>query len=52
MNANQAGNSTMNIPSNSTMQNSNTTNNSSSLNATIHEQVPPQTINGSNVPKI
>jgi hypothetical protein len=43
---------TMNIPSNDTMLNSNTTNKSSSLNTTIPERLPPQSINGSNVPKI
>ncbi len=42
----------MNIPSNDTMLNSNMTNKSSSLNITIPEQLPPQSINGSNVPKI
>ena len=44
--------SIMNIPSNDTMLNSNMTNKSSSLNITIPEQLPPQSINGSNVPKI
>jgi hypothetical protein len=43
---------TMNIPSNDTMLNSNMTNKSSSLNITIPERLPPQSINGSNVPKI
>jgi hypothetical protein len=42
----------MNIPSNDTMLNSNMTNKSSSLNTTIPERLPPQSINGSNVPKI
>lgn len=42
----------MKIPSNDTMLNSNMTNKSSSLNTTIPEQLPPQSINGSNVPKI
>ena len=42
----------MNIPSNDTMPNSNMTNKSSSLNATIPEGLPPESINGSNVPKI
>jgi hypothetical protein len=42
----------MNIPSNDTMLNSNMTNKSSSLNITIPERLPPQSINGSNVPKI
>jgi hypothetical protein len=41
----------MNIPSNDTILNSNTTN-KSSLNNAMPEQVPPQSINGSNVPKI
>jgi len=49
---NQTGNTSMNIPSNDTMLNSNVTNNSSSFNNTIREQVPPQSINGSNVSKI
>ena len=48
---NQTGNSTMNIPSNDTILNSNITN-KSSLNATLPEQLPPQSINGSKVPKI
>ena len=47
----QIGNTTMNIPSNDTILNSNITN-KSSLNTTMPEQVPPQSINGSNVPKI
>ena len=47
----QTGNTTMNIPSNDTILNSNITN-KSSLNTTMPEQVPPQSINGSNVPKI
>ena len=34
------------------MPNSNMTNKSSSLNITIPERWPPQSINGSNVPKI
>lgn len=42
----------MNIPSNDTTLNSNITNKSSSLNTTIPERLPPQSINGSNVPKI
>jgi hypothetical protein len=50
--SNQTGNTTMNIPSNDTMINSNVTNKSSSLNTTLPEQLPPQSINGSNVPKI
>lgn len=45
------GNTTMNIPSNGTIQNSNITNNSS-LNTTLPEQLPPQSINGSKMPKI
>ena len=49
--SNQTGNTTMNIPSNDTILNSNITN-KSSLNTTMPEQVPPQSINGSNVPKI
>ena len=61
-NSTQTGNTTMNIPSNDTILNSNITNestslnsnitNKSSLNTTMPEQVPPQSINGSNVPKI
>lgn len=43
---------TMNVPSNDTILNSNMTNKSSSLNTTIPERLPPQSINGSNVPKI
>ncbi|MDP9211621.1 MAG: hypothetical protein M3N27_06505 [Thermoproteota archaeon] len=42
----------MNIPSNDTLLNSNMTNKSSSLNATIPERLPPESINGSNIPKI
>ena len=42
----------MNIPSNDTMLNSNMTNRTGSLNTTIPERLPPQSINGSNVPKI
>ena len=34
------------------MLNSSTTNESSSLNTTIPEGLPPQSINGSNIPKI
>jgi len=49
--AGQTGNTTMNIPSNDTILNSNITN-KSSLNTTMPEQVPPQSINGSNVPKV
>jgi hypothetical protein len=47
----QTGNTTMNIPSNDTTLNSNITN-KSSLNTTLPEQLPPQSINGSKVPKI
>jgi hypothetical protein len=47
----QTGNTTMNIPSNDTILNSNITN-KSSLNTTLPEQLPPQSINGSKVPKI
>ena len=43
---------TMNIPPNDTILNSNMTNKSSSLNTTIPERLPAQSINGSNVPKI
>jgi hypothetical protein len=50
--SNQTGNSTMNTPPRDKMLNSNITNNSSSVNNTINGQVPPQSINGSNVPKI
>lgn len=42
----------MNIPSNDTALNSNMTNKSNSLNTTIPDGLPPQSINGSNVPKI
>ena len=42
----------MNIPSNDTTLNSNMTNKSSSLNTTIPDRLPPQSINGSNVPNI
>jgi len=37
---------------NVTNLNSNLTNKSSNVNATLPEQLPPQSINGSNVPKI
>jgi hypothetical protein len=47
----QTGNTTMNIPSNYTILNSNITN-KSSLNTTMPNQLPPESINGSNVPKI
>jgi hypothetical protein len=42
----------MSIPSNDTMLDSNLTSKSSTLNSTIPEQLPPQSINGSNLPKI
>jgi hypothetical protein len=48
---NQTGNTTMNIPSNDTILNSNITN-KSSLNTTMPEQLPPEAINGSKVGKI
>ena len=53
-NLRQTGNSTTNTPFNDTMLNSNITNKSksSSLNTTVAEQLPPQSINGSKVPKI
>ncbi|MGV8106656.1 MAG: cache domain-containing protein [Nitrososphaerota archaeon] len=53
-NLGQTGNSTVNIPSNGTVLNCGITNNSNScsLNTTIPEQLPPQSINGSKVPKI
>jgi hypothetical protein len=51
-NSTQTINTTMKIPSNDTLLNSNTTNQSNSLNSTVHEQVDPSTINGSNVGKI
>jgi hypothetical protein len=41
----------VNIPEDDTILNSNITNNSS-LNSTLQGQLPPQSINGSNVPKI
>lgn len=50
-NLSQTGNTTMNIPSNDTILNSNITN-KSSLNTTMPEQLPPESINGSKVPKI
>jgi hypothetical protein len=50
-NLGRTSNTTMNIPSNDTILNSNTTN-KSSLNTTLPEQLPPQSINGSKVPKI
>ena len=50
-NLSQTANTTMNIPSNATILNSNITN-KTSLNATMPEQLPPESINGSQVPKI
>lgn len=50
-NLSQTGNTTMSIPSNDTILNSNITN-KSSLNTTMPEQLPPESINGSKVPKI
>jgi hypothetical protein len=49
---NQTGNTSMIIPPNNTMLTSNVTNNVNSFNNTISGQVPPQSINGSKVPKI
>jgi hypothetical protein len=51
-NSTQTENNTMKIPSNGTLLNSNATNESSSLNATVPEQVDPRTLNGSIVGKI
>ena len=53
-NLGQIGNTTVNIPSNGTGLNCGIINksNSCSLNTTIPEQLPPQSINGSKVPKI
>ncbi|TLX86797.1 MAG: hypothetical protein E6L04_03240 [Thaumarchaeota archaeon] len=48
----QTGNTTMNIPSNNTILNSNITNKSSSLNTTMPNQLPPESINGSKMGKI
>src|SRR5437867_10695525 len=58
-NSSQTGNTTMNISSNDTILNSDNTNessslnsnitNKSSLNTTLPEQLPPQSINGSKV---
>ena len=50
----QTSNTTMNIPFNDTMLDSSILNklNLSSLNSTIPEQLPPQSFNGSTVPKI
>ena len=50
-NLTQTGNTRMNIPSNDTILNSSMTN-KSSLNTTLPEQLPPEAINGSKVPKI
>jgi hypothetical protein len=51
-NSNFSGtNNIVNLPSNDTILNSNITN-KSSLNTTLPEQLPPQSINGSTVPKI
>ena len=50
-NLSQTGNATINVPSNKTTLNSNLTN-ESSVNSTLPEQLPPESINGSNVPKI
>ena len=47
----QTGNTTMNIPSNDTILNSNITN-KSSLNTTLPEQLPPESINGSKAGQI
>jgi len=53
-NRSQTGNTALNIPSNGALLNSSIINkfNSSNLNATIPEQLSPQSVNGSNVPKI
>ena len=61
-NSSQTGNTTMNIPSNDTILNSNITNksstlnsnitNKSSLNTTTPNQLPPESINGSRAGKI
>ena len=48
----QTGNATINVPINETTLNSNSTNKSSTLNSTLPELLPPQSVNGSNVPKI
>jgi len=42
----------MKIPSNDSIVNSNITNKSNSLNTTLSNQLPPESINGSKVPKI
>lgn len=50
-NLSQTGNATINVPSNKTTPNSNLTN-ESSVNSTMPEQLPPESVNGSNIPKI
>ncbi len=50
--SNQTGNSTINIPSNDTKQNSTITNKSSNLNATMPNELSPESINGSKAGKI
>jgi len=51
-NLGHADNTTLSIPFNGTMLNSNITNKSSNVNTTMPEQVPPQSVNGSKVAKI
>jgi hypothetical protein len=51
-NLGHAENTTVSIPFNGTMLNSNITNKSSNANTTMPEQVPPQSVNGSKVGKI
>ncbi len=51
-NLGQTGNTTVNIPSNDTILNSSVTNKSSNFNTTMPNELPPQSINGSKVPKI
>ncbi len=51
-NLGHADNTTVSIPFNGTMLNSNITNKSSNVNTTMPEQLPPESINGSKVPKI
>jgi hypothetical protein len=51
-NLGHADNTTVSIPFNGTMLNSNITNKPSNVNTTMPEQLPPQSINGSKVPKI
>lgn len=48
----QTWNATIHVPINDTTLNSNSTNKSSTLNSTLPELLPPQSVNGSNVPKI